>query len=70
MSSNKLVYFESFNKIEWLDTDVTTVGSHERAERAILEVILAGRFLPIQAAFVIGEPLCDIGTPSRALIFF
>ena len=31
-------------KKEWLVTDVTTVGSPDRAERAILEVILDGRF--------------------------
>ena len=27
-------------------------------------------FWPIQAAFVVGEPLCDVGTPSWALISF
>ena len=32
-------------KIEWLLTDVTVVGSPDRAERAILGVILAWRFL-------------------------
>ena len=32
-------------KIEWLVTDVTAVGSPDRAERAILGVILAGHFL-------------------------
>ena len=32
-------------KIEWLIINVTAVGSPDRAERAILEVILAGRFL-------------------------
>ena len=31
-------------KIEWLVIDVTAVGSPDRAERAILGVILAGRF--------------------------
>ena len=30
-------------KIEWLVADVTAVGSLDRAERAILEVVLAGR---------------------------
>ena len=32
-------------KIEWLVTNVTVVGSPDIAERAILEVILAGHFL-------------------------
>ena len=51
-------------KIEWLVTDVTAVGSPDRAERAILEVIFARRFLgQIQAVFVVGELLCDVGTP-------
>ena len=30
--------------IEWLVTDVTVVVSPDRAKRAILELILAGRF--------------------------
>ena len=30
-------------KIEWLVVDVIAVGSPDRAERAILEVVLAGR---------------------------
>ena len=32
-------------KIEWLVANVTAVGSPDRAKRAILEVILVGRFL-------------------------
>ena len=32
-------------KLEWLVTGVTADGSPDRAERAILGVILAGRFL-------------------------
>ena len=52
-------------KTEWLVTDVTAVGSPDRAERAILGVILAGRFfLPNQVVFLVGEPLCDVATPS------
>ena len=52
-------------KIEWLVADVTTVGSPDRGERAILRVILAERcFWPIQAVFVIGGRLCGVGTPS------
>ena len=34
-----------FMKIEWLVTDVTAVGSPDRAERASLGVILAGCFV-------------------------
>ena len=46
-------------KTESLVANVTAVGSPDRAERAILEVILAGRFfLPVQAVFVVREPLC------------
>ena len=56
-------------KIEWLVTNVTAVGSPDRAKRAILGVILAGDFFcPIQAVFVVKEPLCDVKNPSRALI--
>ena len=32
-------------KIKWLVTDVTAVGSPDRAERTIFGVILAGRFV-------------------------
>ena len=32
-------------KIKWLAADVTAVQAPDRAERAILEVILAGRFV-------------------------
>ena len=51
-------------KIEWLVTDVTAVGSPHRAECAILGMILVWCFLPIQAVFVIGRPLCGIETLS------
>ena len=30
-------------KIEWLVADVTAVGSLDRAERSLVEVIMAGR---------------------------
>ena len=50
-------------KIEWLVTAVTAVRSPDRAEGVISGVILAGRFWPIQAVFVLGEPLWDVGTP-------
>ena len=52
-------------KKELLVADVTIVGSLDRPERAIWGVIYAGRFfLPIQAVFVIREPLFDAGNPS------
>ena len=51
-------------KMKLLVTDVTAIGSPGRAERAILRVILAWLFWPIRAAFVVGEPLFDVGTPS------
>ena len=50
-------------KIEWLFADATTVGSPDRAERAIFGVILAGRFfgqfrlyLWLGSHFVMQEP--------------
>ena len=52
-------------KIEWLVTNVSAVGSPDKAEHAILGVVLAGRFLSIQGVFVTGEPLCDVGTPAE-----
>ena len=51
-------------KIEWFVIYVTPVGSPDRAERAILGVILAGLFWPNQDMFVVAEPLCDVGTSS------
>ena len=51
-------------KIELLVTDVIAVGSPDRAEHAVLGVILAGLFWPIQTVFVVRERLCDVGTPS------
>ena len=38
-------------KIKLLVTDVTAVGSPDRAERGILVVILAGRFLANSGQF-------------------
>ena len=49
-------------EVEWLFADVTPVGSHDSAERSILRMIL-GIFWPIMAAFVAGEPVCDVETP-------
>ena len=50
-------------KTECFVSDVTPVRSPDRAERDILGMML-GVFWPIQAVFVVGEPLCDAGTPS------
>ena len=50
-------------KIEGLVTDVTSVGSPDRANRGIFGVIL-DIFWTMQAAIVAGEPLCDLGTPA------
>ena len=43
--------------------DITPVRSPVRAKRDIFGTIL-DVFWPIQAAFVLGEPLCDVGIPS------
>ena len=52
-------------KIKWLVADVTAVGSLDRAERAILGVIMVGSvFDQFRSFFVVGEPLCGAGTPS------
>ena len=52
-------------KIEWLSTDVTAVGSPDRAEHAIFESDFGWAFCwTIQAIFVVGEPLCDVRTPA------
>ena len=40
--------------IEWLVTNVTPLGSRDRAERAILGVILAAHVLQIHAIFIHG----------------
>ena len=50
-------------KIELLVDDVTHVGPPDRAEQSILGMIL-GVFWPIKVVFVIGEPHCDVRTPS------
>ena len=62
LSPNKFIR-SLFMKIEWLVTDVTAVGSPDRAGRAILGVILAV-FLSTWATLVVGEPFCDLGIPS------
>ena len=54
-------------KTEWLVADVTTVGSLDRAERAILGVIVAGRvfgqsrlFLWSGSHFAVQEPSLEL----------
>ena len=46
-------------KTEWLVADVTDVSSPDRADRYIFGLIL-NVLWPIQAAVVVGEPLCDV----------
>ena len=53
-------------KIEWLNTNMTAIGSPAKAESEIFWVVL-GVFLPIWAAIVVGEPLCELETPSWVL---
>ena len=55
MSPNTFIQ-DQVLKIEWLFADVTPVGSPDRAERDILEMIL-DIFWPIQVAYVVREPL-------------
>ena len=54
-------------KIEWLVTDVTTIGSPDRAERAILGLILAWRvfaqfrtYLWWESPFVMQKPPLEL----------
>ena len=55
-------------KNEWLVANVTSLGSPARAKHDIFGMIL-DIFWSIQANFVVrGEPLCDLGIPSWALI--
>ena len=51
-------------RIKWLVADVPPVESPDRVEHAVLETILSVFFLPIQAVFVVGESLCDVGYSS------
>ena len=50
-------------KTEWLNTNVTAIGSPARAESELFWVIL-DVFCPIQTTFVAGKPLCDLEMPS------
>ena len=54
-------------KIEWLNVSVTAVGSFDRATCDYLEVTLDVLY-PIQANFVVGEPLCDLATARTPLL--
>ena len=51
-------------KIEWLAINVTAVVSPDRAKCAILGMILAELFWPIQAVYEGRGPLLDVGTSS------
>ena len=64
---NPLLSRINLMKIGGLVADVTSVGPPARAERETLGVIW-DIFWPIEAAFVVGEPLCDLKIPSWALI--
>ena len=53
-------------KIQWLVADVTVVGSLDRAERAILGVVVAGRVFGQSRSLLYPghDPLCGVRTPS------
>ena len=53
-------------KIEWLVTNVTADRSLARAESEEFRVF-DDVFRPIQAAFVVGKPLCDLELPAQGL---
>ena len=56
-------------KIEWLVANVAAVRYPDRAVRAILEVILPGRFFGQFRPYVwSGEPHCDVGTEKRVVV--
>ena len=50
-------------KIEWLVANEISVGSPARVEHGIFGVIFDVFWL-IQAAFMVGEPICDVRIPS------
>ena len=66
--SPKTYTYGHLMKIEWFVANVTAVGSPDRVEHAIWEVILVSVFLSVKAIFVAREPLCDVETPSLALV--
>ena len=53
-------------KTEWLVTNVTAIGFPASAESELFWVIL-DLFWLIRAAFVVGEPLCELEMPSLGL---
>ena len=57
-------------KIEWLVANVTAVRAPDSAERAMYfgSYFSWAIFSTIQLVFVVGKLLCDVGTPSRALL--
>ena len=55
-------------KTEWMVADVIVVRFPDREKRAISRVISARRFLPIQAVFLVREPLSNVGNPTCDLI--
>ena len=61
MNPNNFTYGHLM-KTKWLVANVTAVESPARAKRDILGMILDG-FPPIQADFVVGEPVCGVGIP-------
>ena len=50
-------------RLEWFVANVTAVEFPDRAERASLGVIVAGRFFSIQDVFVVGEPVLRCRNP-------
>ena len=50
-------------KIDWLVANVTSAMSPARAEHDIVRMIV-DLCWSIQDAFVVGEPVCDVGIPS------
>ena len=63
MSPNIFIYGHLV-KTQWLVADMIAIGSPDRANCAVLGVILAGRVLANPGRFVVEEPLCGAGAPS------
>ena len=55
-------------RIEWLVVDVPAVGSPDRVTCYFVGDFGLALFWETQAVFIGGEPLCDVGIPSKALI--
>ena len=54
-------------KTEWLVTNMTAIGFPARAESEFFGVVL-DVFWPIRAAFVVGEPLCELEMSSLVCV--